>query len=68
MNRGATTVEFTRDMADTLSRCFDVYAEDGRVTLELHAGGVWLLDPATGGRSFLGAARPLVWPAQTRHH
>ena len=57
----ATTVEFTEDMAWTLMTTFKHYAREGVVTLELRAGGLWLVHPATNSRQFLGATKPLDW-------
>lgn len=59
MDRENTIFEFTEDMADTLHQHFHAYARDGRVTLELRGGGVWLIHPVAGKPQFLGAARPL---------
>lgn len=51
--------EFTRDMVDTLSEYFDSYEKDGVVSIEVSMHGLWLPNPVTGGRQFLGLAR---WP------
>lgn|GEM_PF-6997433 len=49
--------EFTRDMVDTLHEYFDQYAVDGVVTVEVSNRGLWLPNPVTHGRQFLGLAR-----------
>ena len=49
--------EFTRDMADTLAQYFEFYAAKGVVEIEVTESGLWLRNPATGGRQFLGRAR-----------
>lgn len=60
-HREPVTIEVTEDMAQSLVECFDAYAQEGVVTLELHAGGVWLRNPLTSSRQFLGSAKPLDW-------
>lgn len=64
--------EFTRDMVDTLNAYFATYEQDGVVAVEVSSHGLWLPNPQTGGRQFLGLARfPAQHPAmvspQTRH-
>lgn len=49
--------EFTRDMVDTLHQYFDAYEQDGVVSVEVSNHGLWLPNPVTGGRQFLGLAR-----------
>ncbi len=51
------TVEFTSDMADTLNKFFAAYEAEGVVTVEVTNRGLWLRNPHTGGRQFLGLAR-----------
>ena len=49
--------EFTEDMAETLCEYFQSYAVDGVVRIEVSNRGLWLQNPATGRRQFLGIAR-----------
>lgn len=49
--------EFTEDMAETLSKYFTAYQVKGVVTLEVTNHGLWLINPYTSGRQFLGKAR-----------
>lgn len=53
-----TFVRFTKDMAETLHRYFQVYAADGVVTLELNECGLWLVHPHDQSKQFLGQAVP----------
>lgn len=57
------TVEFTKDMVETLIEYFTVYAdEDGVVTLQVREGGVFLPPVVGDHQQFLGLAR---MPKQT---
>lgn len=47
---------FTKDMAETLVRFFQAYAECGVVTVEVKDGGLWLVNPNDRSRQFLGKA------------
>lgn len=49
--------EFSRDMVETMLHYFDTYADDGVLTVEVREGGLWLPNPVTGGRQFLGLAK-----------
>lgn len=53
----SSCAEFSKDMAETLARYFDIYAEDGVVEVVVTEHGLWLRNPVTGGRQFLGLAR-----------
>ena len=53
----AAVAEFTKDMAETLGAFFDLYAQGGVVEVEVTDHGLWLRNPLTGGRQFLGMAR-----------
>lgn len=48
--------EFSRDMVDTLQLYFETYAVEGVVSVEVSDHGLWLPNPVTGGRQFLGLA------------
>ena len=48
--------EFTQDMAETLSTWFGHYATDGVATVEVTTHGLWLKNPYTKTRQFLGRA------------
>lgn len=50
-------IEFTKDMVETLSAFFDVYAVEGVVTIEVSNRGLWLPNHRTKSRQFLGLAR-----------
>jgi len=43
-------------MAQTLYEYFHTYAVDGVVDVEITTRGLWLPNPITGGRQFLGLA------------
>lgn len=62
--RKLADAEFSRDMVQTMLEYFDAYADDGVLTVEIREGGLWLPNPATGGRQFLGLAK---LPAHLRH-
>lgn len=49
--------EFTEDMVETLQQYFSVYQVDGVVRVEVSTKGLWLPNPATNSRQFLGLAR-----------
>ena len=49
--------EFTADMVQTLLNYFECYAVDGIVVVELTSHGLWLPNPHTKTRQFLGLAR-----------
>ena len=49
--------EFTQDMAETLFKYFSAFQVEGVVTLEVTSHGLWLINPHTHGRQFLGKAR-----------
>lgn len=49
--------EFTKDMVDTLHAYFDSYSQEGVISVEISTHGLWLPNPVTGGRQFLGLAR-----------
>lgn len=49
--------EFSRDMVETMLQYFEAYADNGVLTVEVREGGLWLPNPATGGRQFLGLAK-----------
>lgn len=51
------TAEFSKDMVETMLTYFDQYAEDGVLKIEVTQWGLWLPNPATKGRQFLGLAR-----------
>lgn len=48
--------EFSKDMVKTLEKCFSTYEIDGVVSVEVTSEGLWLPNPETGGRQFLGLA------------
>ncbi len=50
------TADFTIDMAITLTSHFDQYATDGVVSVEVTTRGLWLPNPYTHTRQFLGSA------------
>lgn len=49
--------EFSKDMVETMNEYFDQYAENGVLRIEITERGLWLPNPVTGGRQFLGLAR-----------
>lgn len=49
--------EFSADMVETLETYFDLYKNNGIVRIEVSSHGLWLLNPHSGGRQFLGRAR-----------
>ncbi len=50
--------EFTSDMLDTLVEYFDYFAcDDGVISLEVNMMGIWLEDPNTKAKKFVGKAR-----------
>jgi hypothetical protein len=49
--------EFTTDMVETLLTFFQSYEVDGIVTVEVTSHGLWLPNPHTKTRQFLGLAR-----------
>lgn len=49
--------EFSIDMIETLQRYFEMYEIDGVVSVEVTSEGLWLPNPETGGRQFLGLAK-----------
>jgi len=51
------TAEFSKDMVETMLTYFDQYAEDGVLTIEVTQWGLWLPNPETNSRQFLGLAR-----------
>lgn len=55
--RKLAEAEFSKDMVETMLQYFDVYADDGVLTVEVREGGLWLPNPVTGGRQFLGLAK-----------
>lgn len=55
--RKLADAEFSRDMVETMLQYFDAYADDGVLTVEVREGGLWLPNPVTGGRQFLGLAK-----------
>jgi hypothetical protein len=50
------TARFTVDMAETLSKFFGAYAVEGIVTVEVSDQGLWLVNPHSPARQFLGLA------------
>lgn len=55
--RKLADAEFSRDMVETMLQYFDAYADEGVLTVEVREGGLWLPNPVTGGRQFLGLAK-----------
>lgn len=55
--RKLADAEFSRDMVETMLHYFDAYADEGVLTVEVREGGLWLPNPITGGRQFLGLAK-----------
>lgn len=49
--------EFSLDMIETLQEYFELYEVDGIVEVEVTSEGLWLPNPETGGRQFLGLAK-----------
>lgn len=49
--------EFSKDMIETLEEYFAAYEIDGVVSVEVTSEGLWLPNPETGGRQFLGMAK-----------
>lgn len=49
--------EFSIDMVETLKTYFRDYEIDGVVSVEVTSEGLWLPNPETGGRQFLGLAK-----------
>ena len=49
--------EFTEDMVATLATYFKTYAVDGVVSVEVTTHGLWLPNPHSKTRQFLGLAR-----------
>ena len=52
------TAEFSVDMAATLNAYFETYANNGVVSVEVTDCGLWLVNPHTPSRQFLGLAGP----------
>jgi hypothetical protein len=52
-----THADFSIDMVETLKNSFRDYAIDGVVSIEVTSEGLWLPNPETGGRQFLGLAK-----------
>ncbi|WP_299655636.1 hypothetical protein [uncultured Jannaschia sp.] len=50
------SAEFTQDMVETLGTWFEHYATGGVVTVEVTTHGLWLKNPYTKTRQFLGRA------------
>ncbi|KIT16582.1 hypothetical protein [Jannaschia aquimarina] len=59
-------VAFTRDMVETLNTYFSAYQDDGVVTITVTDGGLYLENPTTASRQFLGLAR-LADDPKVRH-
>lgn len=55
--RKLADAEFSKDMVETMLNYFDAYADEGVLTVEVREGGLWLPNPVTGGRQFLGLAK-----------
>lgn len=55
--RKLADAEFSKDMVETMLTYFDAYADSGVLTVEVREGGLWLPNPVTGGRQFLGLAK-----------
>ena len=51
-----TYAHFTKDMAETLLTFFHAYQRDDVVTLQITERGLWLVNPNTDSRQFLGQA------------
>lgn len=51
------TADFTADMVETLHAYFQQYERDGVVTVEVTNHGLWLPNPETETRQFLGLAK-----------
>jgi hypothetical protein len=51
--------DFTKDMAETLHTYFGAYEREGVVRVEITDHGLWLRNPETDTRQFLGSAFPL---------
>jgi hypothetical protein len=49
--------EFTADMVETLKTYFERYEVDGVVVVEVTSHGLWLPNPHSRTRQFLGLAR-----------
>ena len=49
--------EFSIDMVETLKDHFRDYEVDGVVSVEVTSEGLWLPNPETGRRQFLGRAK-----------
>ena len=60
------TAEFTADMVATLQNFFDRYEKDGVVTVEVTNHGLWLPNPDSETRQFLGLARLPQDPARQK--
>ncbi len=52
-----TNAEFTADMVETLATYFERYEVDGIVVVEVTTHGLWLPNPHSKTRQFLGLAR-----------
>ena len=48
---------FSIDMVETLKTYFRDYEINGVVSIEVTSEGLWLPNPETGGRQFLGLAK-----------
>jgi hypothetical protein len=51
-----TYARFTRDMVETLLAFFHAYQRDDVVTVQVTERGLWLVNPHTESRQFLGQA------------
>lgn len=58
--------EFSEDMVRTLQEHFEAYEIDGVVSVEVTSEGLWLPNPETGGRQFLGMAK--IFDGQSALH
>lgn len=51
--------EFSKDMLQTLIEFFDVFADEEHVIrVEINIMGIWLEEPQTKTKKFVGKARP----------
>jgi hypothetical protein len=55
MVKTIATAEFTENMAETLQTYFAAYQRMGVVSVEVTDHGLWLLNPHSGTRQFLGS-------------
>jgi len=56
--RTLLSAEFTKDMLKTMVEYFDFFADsEGVLSVEINALGIWVEEPTTKAKKFIGKAR-----------